>query len=494
MRELTKGMIEIADTLELKFRPMFKELPGTIVGLYGENFGFSKEVVVQFAKALEDEYDSLSDEERSKIDRVANYFLNPSSPLRAQISTLHELRSSLNAFPRLRREVQEYAFALLVAHRLEGVHRQIKCFIARGTIVTPGLACARVRGGEMSRLMDCPHFVKFASRNWNSMCNKSVLNNLLMGTRKVSKVQVFRMSLKQKAAKLYQYDEASQFEDSAAAAQAIHEFKVETERSLTVAVEARTVAENAIVNFYRAGFDEGGIYSLPSHFLTTVQGRTPLPIDDIPKLLKDALDAPIAGVGHGNQTTFFEVISCNPHAKTTVRASHAQKRLTHIRCQVLELVAMDDTSPVLRPRPDLSFELNLMNWASKELGTQVAASLRVWDTCSYRLQPEPISGQSISFSNAILDGMQEAPVDLDQHRTLLDLLDSTLTSDGVVDALVPLEAGQVALLGQSLVPFLGRDEVGQSALSFFWERGILTTRPVDDWCDSNLRPHTQNEL
>ena len=35
-------MTEMADTLELKFRPMFKEFPGKIVGLYGEFFGYSR--------------------------------------------------------------------------------------------------------------------------------------------------------------------------------------------------------------------------------------------------------------------------------------------------------------------------------------------------------------------------------------------------------------------------------------------------------------------
>ena len=190
--------------------------------------------MVKFAAALEDEYDAMTPDQLAKLDRVANYFMNPKSPLRSQLTNLRQLALPLSRFPSLAREVQEYAFALLVAHRLEGVHRQIKCFTARGSVVTPALACARVRGTEVSRLSDNPHFIKFVSQRWNSKWKQSPINQLLVGTGKFSMTQVCHMAFKDKFSRLYQYSEDSQFEDSSFSAKAIVDFKVETERNFTV--------------------------------------------------------------------------------------------------------------------------------------------------------------------------------------------------------------------------------------------------------------------
>ena len=94
-------MAAIADMIELKFTPMFAELPGTIVGVYGEAFGYSKQVVHAHINKLLDDYDALNDEAKACVDRVANYFVNIDSPLRMQMQSMVGLGSTLKMFPDL---------------------------------------------------------------------------------------------------------------------------------------------------------------------------------------------------------------------------------------------------------------------------------------------------------------------------------------------------------------------------------------------------------
>jgi hypothetical protein len=476
-------MILMADTVELKFRPMFKEFPGKVIGLYGEAFGYSVSVVVGFAKALEAEYDSLTEHEKGRVHRVANYFMNPSSPLRSQISTLAELKQPIAMFPRLRRELQEYAFALLVAHSLEGLHRQIKCYTSSGKVVRPALACARVRGTELSRLSDHPHFVKFASKFWNATQSRSIINTILLTLGTISKTRLFRMSLSQKAAKLYSYDEESQFEDTQGAAAAIAIFRVHTRRNLEVEAEVRTAAESALVTFYKSGFVAGRTYSVASHLLKPVVDRHPLPLGDIPAVLQAALAVPVhAEPDHHSRAaqTFFEVIDCHPEAKTVVRTTHTQKVLTRIRCMLLELVGMDAGRPVFSSRADLSFDIDLMNWASAEAGSEVASSLRVWEIAHDRLHVMPIQGPVASLDDvgsALGTAARESPVDLSEARPIASLLDDDDSIGPELEgAIVPAPAGE-----QRIVRRLLRDEVGDSFIDHMWHHGSFLTEPLDKW-------------
>ena len=65
---------------------MFMEFPMKIVVLYGECFGFAKDEVIQFATSLEREYENLTEAQKKVVHRVTNYFMNPASPLRSQLS------------------------------------------------------------------------------------------------------------------------------------------------------------------------------------------------------------------------------------------------------------------------------------------------------------------------------------------------------------------------------------------------------------------------
>jgi hypothetical protein len=466
-------LTSIADTLQLKLVPMFVEFPAKIIGLYGELFGFSKDVVIRFAASLAREYDNFTDAQKKLVHRVTNYFMNPASPLRSQIDCLTKMRQSIISFPRLRREVQEYAFALLVAHKLEGMHRTLKCFTSRGTVVRPALACSRVRGVEVSRFCDNPHYVKFANQQWDTKESKCCLNSLLHPRFAMS--QLFRMTLAQKASHLYQYHDESQFADSTEATNVIAAFSSYKSNECEVQSETRSAADSALVSFYKAGFEEGAIYSVDSRMFRSVSDvHHSVPVADISAVFVEALAAAdLPRIEY--DTTFFEVISCHPEAKTTIRTTHVQKKLTHVRCQLLQVVEADDGTFTLEPRPDLPFELDLMNWSCAEMFRLVSLNLQRWTLANHLLQPTPIRNNAVEFESAPMDAAMEGTLGFATDAVpLLSLVDDS-------PAELALAIAPAGRAEHSLVPFVG-DVDPHSCLKYFWERGSNSLESMEKWC------------
>lgn len=168
---------EIAEVVEFKFNPMFCELPGSIVGLYGEARGYSKATVLSHARTLLAQHASREDQNR--VHRVEKYYLHKDSPLCSMLENVVSAEGSIIAVPVLAVEYEERALALLLGSSTEGLHRSIRANMLRSINGLPGLASARNRSPELEMLCNNLQFLAFGNKRWNRRGLDSSLNKFL---------------------------------------------------------------------------------------------------------------------------------------------------------------------------------------------------------------------------------------------------------------------------------------------------------------------------
>ena len=137
----------------------------------------------------------------------------------------------------------------------------------------------------------------------------------------------------------------------------------------------------------------------------------------IPEVLADSLGEVPIGFNLAGQC-FFQVVCRSPEARTTVRVSHLQKKLSCVRCQPLEIVQVNGTNPIFRPMPELAFELDIQDWASVEQCRKVFSTLRIWSVARHGLRIKAIQDMgSRRFASA--DALP-LMVDLQDQMSLQD--------------------------------------------------------------------------
>ena len=154
--------VGIASEISIKLGAMWKQIPWSVVGFFGEFFGYSAAVVHRFMRKVMDEYDSILD--KDTVHRVGRKYLDSSGEYRGAFELKVSTGLPLAKFPREFLTVRGHASALVANRRNEGDHRSMHLNLRLTPNVSPALLMARLRWNQTEDLLKLSSFVSFAGK------------------------------------------------------------------------------------------------------------------------------------------------------------------------------------------------------------------------------------------------------------------------------------------------------------------------------------------
>ena len=460
------GMVEQVSTyVSFKFKPMFCELPGSLVGLFGESRGFSRDVVHRHAAALCAEHDSRID--KSSIHRVEKYYFDSASPLRQQIDNALEMRNAFSDFPLLDRELEGHALALITGSSTEGLHRSIHANMLRSINALPGLACARNRSPEVNSLSDCTQFLAFCFRRWNSRGSNNSLNCFLSSFIPTHRLNL--MSARQKFERIYGYDLDSQFTTQDEYKDTIKQMK-QYIKDRRVAAVPLTNVESQIVNFIRSALPKGSCFVMPECYLAPA---APVNVYSEAKLIDDmvaCIDNIEKGVGECPlDKCLLEVVLPNTTCMVQVPLAHQAPCNTTFHCRKYNISEASDGTISCSMASGVDCVIDLRRWTSDVAFLTFLRSAKICNLSSSKavLAIKPALAEELAL------GMYPAISEVNSDAlSLLDLVDEQ-------DAIVAHE--ESASCGDEFVLACRSND----AISSFLEQGAIDSEPIEQWFSSD---------
>lgn len=242
---------------------MWSKLPYSLLGIMGEEFGYSRAICKQRAAQTLREYDVESRRAgRSRLHRVASRFLAPGSEFRCMVEAWIASQSPLQDFAALYNEVLLYCLLPVVGRIVEGEHAKIKRhMVGRGSRL-PGSINAAMRSNEADRLLSDPIFFGWCEALWKKRnAFRSILDF------KMPLAQSVRLPWREFLGKVYLYDQSEQYRDVREESQALATWSKHAEPLLRVPPAQHPLNMRLVVTFVKQRMASGRIFSMPADLL-----------------------------------------------------------------------------------------------------------------------------------------------------------------------------------------------------------------------------------
>ena len=252
----------VAGEISIKLDAMWKEFPLTLLGIYGEQHGYSTAVVNLHIKRTFEKFDALGSR---PVDNVTLSYLGAESIVADSLRSKVSLNLPLRHFRETLMFVRGHATALLCSRRNEGDHRNLKLESRHTYNISAVLLMSRLRSGQTADDMDAASFVTFAGKAWHRRGNGAIANLLLEHI--YPAFRLHDMSWHTKTMRVYGSVLSDLFADQSEAKAAVSTFKALT---LPCRRTLLTPLESQVAQMCMSMMVPGSIVSFPRAFLSPV--------------------------------------------------------------------------------------------------------------------------------------------------------------------------------------------------------------------------------
>lgn len=384
-------------------------LPHLLLGVFlPDDESKSKEV----ASRCVEEWDRLAGVgQEQRFHRVARYFLEGTSDLRAMLNTYIASDLPLKFFAPLYTELRSFAVNMIVSRRVEGMHSQVKCTFNRKMHCLVPRVSSSIRQIEVEPLMSQPGFLSWLRRRWYDrdwlrgaleMAFPRPERQLLKGMSKPELLNLF-----------YQCSPRAMYREPRVAADTASAWKTRIQgmHKLDGLWVPDSVAH--IVGFVKSVFKQVGVFwSLPSALFRGEVGPAHHELHNVLPEYLVALGRPRVDPDLADLVV-FRVSCAYPEAKNSTLPSHVQISNTTVNVEVYDGVIARDGKLVLDDSHGSFHRLDLANishWRGLE-------HLRSWPPTSQSVYPVLSPAGREALANMLVEAQGH-------HVELVDVDDS----------------------------------------------------------------------
>lgn len=343
--DLTDGLVEeVRDKLAFHF-----ELPWSIIKIfYGEIPSGDHEKAREFARQTTAYYDRLcAAGKRSRIHRVAQKLLDPSTECRRQLDLFKTSEAPLHLHPVAYSWVKRYAMIPLVGRKIEMVHALIKQIGAVAPNCQPPYVSSTLREAHHLKALELDQqFHTFCLERWRS---KSLCDDVLKLI--VSKEELAEMSHHAKLHRVYQCDIESEFRDMGKEKEAHAVWIAQTKHLRNAGPVDLGASWKLCIGYLKTKLQPGRVFTLPKDLYIRAVDR-PIGLDvDLSAVdpFADAIMAHARGRDEFNMqylsdVVFFEVVNAHPERRKQLGVHHLDHWTDAVAVVRRDVVAHDALS------------------------------------------------------------------------------------------------------------------------------------------------------